>query len=295
VARHVKGLENDKSLIQSYLKNYEKRILSIKDIGIILHNFIHEDLLLPKSITRSRFENFLLENEILRKIEIKLPKKIMTKYISEDVSDYEVALSISPNSYLCHYTALFLHGLTDNVPKTIYTNTEQFKKSIEDDSVMEQLNIDRAFSRPMRKTNNIAEFEDLEVVLLNGKNVGKLEVVNINFNGKNLPITSLERTLIDIVTRPNYAGGVEEILNAYKEAQGRFSISRLIATLKNFNYKYPYHQAIGFYLEKAGYDENALKRFDRLNKSYDFYLTYQMKDKSYSNRWKLYYPKYLDQ
>ena len=293
VAAQIKGLINNKSRIKKHFANYDKRILSIKDLGNILNDFIYEELSLSKKITRSKFEGFLVENEIAKKIEIELPKKTTTKYTFTDVSDYEIALSLNPNSYLSHYTAMFLHGLTDNVPKIIYTNTEQFKKSVDNSGPMQQVNIDRAFSRPMRKTNNIAQFDDLEVVLLNGKNVDRLEVITININGVELPITSIERTLIDIVTRPYYAGGVEEILNAYKEAQGRFSTGRLLATLKNFNYKYPYHQAIGFYLEKAGYDETILKRFDKLDKPYDFYLTYQMKDKSYSTRWKLYYPKYL--
>lgn len=287
-------LKQDKNYILSYLSSYKKNILSIKDIGNILNDLKYGELNLPLSISRTKFEAFLIENNILKKHEIKLYNKTMTKYIFGDVSNYEIALSISPKSYLSHYTAMFLHGLTDNVPKTIYTNTEQYKKSIEDPSPMEQLNIDRAFSRPMRTTNNIAKLKDFNVVLINGKNVERLEVIDIEINNKSLPITSLERTLIDIVTRPNYAGGVEEILNAYKEAKGKFSTSRLLATLKKFNYKYPYHQAIGFYLEKAGHEENILKRFDKLDKTYDFYLTYQMKEKSYSKRWKLYYPPYLD-
>lgn len=294
MTRKNSKLEQNRDYILEYLSNYKKDILSIKDIGNILNDLKDKELKLPSSISRSKFENFLLENNILKKYEIELYNKTMTKYIFGDVSNYEIALSISPNSYLSHYTAMFLHGLTNNIPKTIYTNTEQYKKSIENHSPIEQLNIDRAFSRPMRTTKNIAKLKNFNVVLINGKNVERLEVIYMDINNKSLPVTSLERTLIDIVTRPNYAGGVEEILNAYKEAKGKFSTGRLLATLKKFNYKYPYHQAIGFYLEKAGYGENILKRFDKLDKIYDFYLTYQMKEKSYSKRWKLYYPPYLD-
>ncbi|TAH60079.1 MAG: hypothetical protein EWM50_06920, partial [Gottschalkiaceae bacterium] len=266
---------------------------SIKDVGNIFEEvklFIN----LPEVATRTNFVDFLLNEKILVEEKIDLPKKKMTKYIFGNVSKYELAISINPESYLSHYTALFLHGLTDNVPKNIYTNMEQFKKTINQISTLEQLNIDRAFSRPMRKTNNIAKLKDFNVILLNGKNVSKLEVIDMEVEGKKLPITSIERTLIDIVTRPEYAGGVLEILNAYKEAKGRVSTGRLIATLNNFSYSYPYHQAIGFYLEKAGYEEKVLSRFDKLDKNYDFYLTYQMKDKSFSKRWRMYYPSYLD-
>ena len=108
-------------------------------------------------------------------------------------------------------------------------------------------------------------------------------------------MTSLERTLIDITARPEYGGGVLEILNAYKEARGKVSVSRLLATLKKFEYAYPYHQAIGFLMEKAGYEESLLKRLEKLEQHHDFYLDYQIKERAYSNRWRLYYPKYLDE
>lgn len=146
----------------------------------------------------------------------------------------------------------------------------------------------------MRRTNNKSYLEDIEIVILNGKNTDNLEVVEMNILGRSLPITSLERTLIDIVVRPLYSGGVTEILNIYRNAKGNFSTGRLLSTLSKLDYAYPYHQSIGFYMEKAGYDESILKRLDNIDKYNNFYLTYQMKDVLYSKRWKLYYPSYLD-
>lgn len=285
-------LKKNKDILTKEFKAYGKRILSIVDLGLLLKK-LSEEYLMHK-LTRKEFADILVSINFLEIEKITLPNRKMTKYIFGKVSKYELALSINKDSYLSHYTAVYLYGLIDNIPKTIYTNTEQYKKSPINDGELVQLNVDRAFSRPMRKTNNIAKLNDFDVVLLNGKNTRKLEVLNIAIDGVELPITSLERTLIDIVTRPDYAGGVQEIINAYKGAKGKVSTSRIIATLRKFDYMYPYHQAIGFYLERAGYDEKVLARFDKLDKKCDFYLTYQMKDKNYSNRWKIYYPAYLD-
>lgn len=284
-------LKNAKKLIQEYFNNLEADVFTFD----FLSNILAENKwqwLLANNTSVSDFINFLLESEILKQeIKIKLPREKKTvRYIRHDWSwsVYNIALSIYPNSFLSHYSAMYFHELTDNVPKNIYVNKEQPVKP-RGDSSLKQENIDRAFKNSMRRTNQIAEFDNIKVYMLSGKNTGNFGVVTME--KMNLPITNLERTLIDIVTRPDYAGGIYEILEAYKKAKGRCSTNLLLSTLKKLDYIYPYHQIIGFYLEKAGYPEATLKRFDKLEKNYDFYLTYKIKEKDFSERWRLFYPK----
>ena len=71
-------------------------------------------------------------------------------------------------------------------------------------------------------------------------------------------MTSLERTLIDATVRPGYAGGVATVLEAYRRASEALTVSRLIDTLRKLDYVYPYHQAIGFYMERAGFPTKQL-------------------------------------
>lgn len=54
---------------------------------------------------------------------------------------------------------------------------------------------------------------------------------------------------------------------------------------------YPYHQAIGFYLERTGYKESVLQLVEELGIEYNIYLTYQITEKVLNDRWKLYVPK----
>jgi hypothetical protein len=129
--------------------------------------------------------------------------------------------------------------------------------------------------------------------MLNGKNTERLGITEIEVDGEKLAITDIERTLVDLSIRPGYGGGVEEILAAYKNAKGEISINRLLAYLKKMDYIYPYHQVLGFYLEKAGYKESHLKILDGMDLEYDFYLNYNMKNPSFLERWKLYYPEHL--
>jgi hypothetical protein len=111
---------------------------------------------------------------------------------------------------------------------------------------------------------------------------------------KPVRVTNIERTLIDIVVRPIYAGGVPAILDAYSRASGLLSLDRLVTTLDTLDYLYPYHQSIGFCLEHSGcYNAESLELFRSIPKMYDFYLDYQMENPGYSNEWRLYYPQNL--
>jgi len=56
---------------------------------------------------------------------------------------------------------------------------------------------------------------------------------------------------------------------------------------------YPFHQAIGFYLVKAGYDSKYVALFQK-EINLRFYLTYNIRNKAFLGKWKLYYAKTLD-
>lgn len=279
-------MQHMKPHILNFFKSNGPKVYSQSEIEQIFRNNKIK-WALPYITTAEDFIKFLLDKGILNRVSIKLPRGNIIKYTYGEVSKYEIALSINKNSYLSHYTALMLHDLTENVPKNIYTNSEQRDKSSIKRSELEQTNIDKAFSRPMRQTNQIAIMEDNKVFLLNGKNVERIGVIDGPFG----PITNIERTLIDITVRPNYAGGIYEVLNAYIAAKGKFSVNKLVSYLKKMDYTYPYHQAIGFYLEKAGYNENVIKLIEKIEIKYNFYLTYEMKEKEFSERWKLFFPK----
>ena len=194
-------------------------------------------------------------------------------------------------AYLCHGTAMFLHGLTEQIPSRIYVNSEQSPKP--GSGRLTQEGINRAFAGKQRESQFIFKFGDSEALLLWGKNTGQLEVIDMEYAGTKLRVTGLERTLIDIAVRPSYAGGVFQVLDAYRVARDRVSVGTLVATLKKLDYVYPYHQAIGFYMQKAGYTKSQYNRLRNIGLDYDFYLAYGLKDKEYDLDWRLFFPKSL--
>ena len=215
----------------------------------------------------------------------------ISRYVWKEASAYEIALSMKREAYLCHGTAMFLHGLTEQIPSRIYVNSEQSPKP--GSGRLTQEGINRAFAGKQRESQFIFKFGDSEALLLWGKNTGQLEVIDMEYAGTKLRVTGLERTLIDIAVRPSYAGGVFQVLDAYRVARDRVSVGTLVATLKKLDYVYPYHQAIGFYMQKAGYTKSQYNRLRNIGLDYDFYLAYGLKDKEYDLDWRLFFPKSL--
>ncbi len=241
--------------------------------------------------TYQDFIDFLLAESKLRRVTLKNDLYTpMTRYAWGEPTPYHIGLSIRSGAYLSHVSALFLHGLTDQIPKSIYVNREQSQKSHSGTLTQEAIN--RAFSHKQRRSKYIFSYEEWQVVLLSGKHTGRLGVLSMpDPLGEPLSVTGVERTLIDAVVRPDYAGGVYEVLQAFKSAKERMSVNVLLATLKKLSYLYPYHQAIGFYLQRAGYEPERWERIKKLPQEFDFYLAHDIHDRDYDPSWRLFFPK----
>jgi len=288
-----KKIESAKFQIIDYFDALSFRVFTVEQLaGIMEENSDSWNLASRQSV--SGFIEFLVESAKLKPITLEnenqgFPK--LNRYVWNSASIYAIAQSIKKASYLSHGSAVFLLGLTDLLPKVVHLNFEQSPKPRQR-GVLLQENIDRAFSRPQRPTKFVYRYEDYRIIVTNGKFTGRLEVSPINvFSSEVLDVTRTERTLIDITVRPNYAGGVSEVLEVYRRSKENISVQVLTATLKKLDYVYPYHQSIGFYMQRAGYPERQYSRLKALGINYDFYLNYQLPDtKKFDKTWRLYYP-----
>jgi AbiEi antitoxin C-terminal domain len=216
----------------------------------------------------------------------------ITRYVWGKPSRLELALAINRRGYLSHGTAAKLHGLSKRDQPTIYVNIEQSPKP-PPSGRMTQDSLDLAFSRQQRTSNLIYEVDDFSVTIIAGKNTKQLGVVDMLGAGGTLRVTDLERTLIDVVVRPAYAGGPSSVLRAYRTALGRIDAEKLVATLKRLDYAYPYHQTIGFLMSRAGYPALDRSVLAGLPIRQDFYFAHGMEEPKYDMQWRLYYPKDL--
>jgi hypothetical protein len=255
---------------------------------------------LAQSTTLHDFIAFLIKASELRQVRFPFPQREVSGYTWGPVPLLETLVSLVNRGYYSHYTALRIHGLTEQVPKTIYLNQEKPPNSglrHGENAVYDQAAIDQAFKKAPRASNNQIELpaEQCRVVMLHSayhEGIGVVEGIFNDGSERGLPIryTDLERTMIDIVTRPFYAGGVAEVAKAFDNAKGKLAVNKMSAMLKKMAFGYPYHQAIGYYLERAGYKSSLLDIFRRQPMVRDFYLAHGLDKTTYCRKWRLYIP-----
>jgi predicted transcriptional regulator of viral defense system len=220
-----------------------------------------------------------------------LPYRPTVRYCWGNVPTLEIVQSLRPDGYFSHFTAVELNGLTEQIPKTVYLNFEQ--KLSGGGGHLTQEGINRAFRSKCRVSSNLTTFRDLRICIVNGQNTHQLGVSNIETgDGSKLRVTNIERTLIDITVRPVYSGGPFEVARAFKLAHGQLSVNRLVSYLRKLNFTYPYHQAIGFYLDRTGlYSTAQLDLLRQFEMEHDFYLAHKIEETDYIAAWRLFVPK----
>ncbi|WP_459555811.1 type IV toxin-antitoxin system AbiEi family antitoxin domain-containing protein [Lacunimicrobium album] len=277
--------------IESEFDQQGRTIISQRDIAKILR--ANRDFWrLTEATTVRMFVEFLVKSSKLRRHLFPFPHRKVILFSWGDVTRWEVLNNLHSDAYFSHLTAANLHGLTLQAPNSVYLNVEQSNSGI--GAELSQEAIDRAYSGSCRTTSNFVTYEDLTIYWLNGKNTDRLGVKEFQHGDLRLNVTDLERTLIDLAVRPIYSGGVFEVAEAFSNAADRVSVNRIASYLRRMNYGYPFHQCIGFYLERTKKLENfQLRMLKDFGFEFDFYLTHDMQDTVYVPEWRLFVPKGL--
>lgn len=262
---------------------------------LLLQN--RQDWGVPESLGTGELARIITQNTALRKLQmspVNYPNlSPETRYVWGPGDLFEIATSLRTGSYISHGSAIYLNRLATDVPARIIVNKEQSEKQ-SSVSTLTQAGIDRAFSASTQRSSQLLYRLDggTEVLIINGKNTRRLGVIQMDIGaGYVVDVTGLERTLIDIAVRPNYAGGVAAVLQAYQAAHGKMSVRKLIETLKQVDYLYPYHQVIGYYMQQAGFSPEEYNQLKDLGLDFDFYITYGMKQAEYRPEWRLHIPR----
>jgi len=287
--KYYQILERATKKITEYFNSVAHKVYTITELGKILLDQ-RKSWGLSSKITRRDFIEYMLLRTKLENHIFKFPNVVYQRFTWGPGSIYSIILSWKKMLHFTHYTATYLHNLVDRVPKSIFVTSEQSPKRI--NYQLSQLSIDNAMTKQQRITRNVASYGRRDIHLLNGKHTENTGVIAAKTTGGvRMPVTDLERTLIDITVRPEYAGGPFDVLEAYKRAAKNVSCDRMVSYLNKINYVYPYHQSVGFYMETSkAYSSSQIETIRTINRDFDFYLTYNIPNVEYSERWKIFYP-----
>lgn len=280
--------------IEEYFADLEEKAFTTNDLATIFEgNRLQWKIAAYR--TSKDFIRFLRDKDVLqvKKLKHQSSGSIRTVLSKKDSTYYDIGLTIKKEGYLSNYTAMVLHELTVQIPKTVYVSymkNEGVSSYDPGEVKLTQGSIDAAFSKPQRLTSDVYKSEADGYKLYFIQKGYTSHEVGVETK-ETLRFTDLERTLLDITVRPAYSGGVFQVLEAYNAAKNKIDPGKLLNYLNELNYIYPYHQLVGFYLDRAGYSKSVLELFQSKTSEYDFYLTYNISNKEYDVKWKIYYPK----
>jgi hypothetical protein len=286
------NLSRVKDLILDFFISSGPKVYRHKDLIYIFNNN-KDDWKLVKATRPQQYVNYIIEEVPLQHIKLSFPHRPESRYIYGVCSIYKITQSLSEKGYFSHRSAAEFHGLLDESDQ-IFFNIEQASRS-QTSGELSQIAIDRAFQNKARITKNTTDYEGYTIWKLNGKNTDCYGVIDYNNrNNEGLRVTDIARTLVDMAVRPSYSGGPRLILQAYRKGLDLVSGLTMTETLVSLKHTYPYHQAVGYYMDRAGFSEKHLEPLLKIPMQFDFYLDNQIITPHYSKKWRLFYPASFD-
>lgn len=278
--------KKNEHIIKGIISDFNYNVINWKEIIELLYSV--RDVYGFKNYRLSDFIEYIEEICNVKEVtSVNEHMSVIPLYAKPQADIYDLAAALSRASYFSFYTAITIHGLTLQLPKHIYMTNER-NNYVEYNNTLKQEAIDMAFSKKPRQTTNTRNIQNYQLHLINGQSNNRLGVVAFR---DYYFVTDVERTIIDSVVRPFYSGGVTQILEAIVNAKNIIDLDKLVYYYKQMHFIYPYHQAIGFYLDRAGYDYNALAPFLKMPQVHKFYLTYNMRFTEFDSRWNLFFPR----
>lgn len=277
-------------LVKDKLRSTESRVFSLTGLRKIVDAAVALWPYNGRPPRSGQIIEQLITERAIRHVTLKSPRYAkISRYTFGTVTMRELGISLRPGAYLSHWSAAEAHGIASTPAPTIYVNKEQSPKKPPKGS-LSQSAIDRAFASKQRTSKYVYQIDGQSFTLLNGKNTGQYGVESMNIDDRSIRVTNLPRTLIDVSVRPTYAGGVEQVAETFNAAREKIDIPELMAALQHINHKYPFHQALGYYLTAAGFSKSQLQPLRDLGLNYRFYLNYGMENPAFDRDWQIYIP-----
>ncbi len=273
----------DKNLAIIKKKLLQKKVYKYREITDIL-NCLKEDSQVSQTTTSQSFFTQLQENLSLRTHIVVSDKINQERYSLSDITVYDFVDSLAKNTFFSMTTALNLQELSNFKDDFIFYSQEQKEKKRVLNKLTQSL-IDNAYKKKYRYTHSTAKYGEHYIVFLTPKFSDQVEVIEY----KNLKMSSIHRSLVEILINIQYFKDFETIIDNFKPLKNNLNVDKVFSVVEKFDLIYPYFQLLGFALGRIGFENSELDIFKEKISQFNFYTQKNKKNYSYDKYWKIYY------
>ena len=259
--KSMSGLEQK---LYFYLGEKNKRVFTIKDIVQILNiSYAH-----ARNIASNMVKKDVIER-IKPGLFVRIPESVILDKQQYTEDAILIAVKATKKSFLSHYTALTIHGISERYSTQIYATTTTHQRNIQYHNITIKY-----------------------IQIIPKKYFG---TTTISYSNDNILISDIERTIIDVIDKPKYAGGWIETINCLKNID-ELDYKKLIEYLKKYNNKTTARK-IGYLLgnlKNLSPSKHILKQIKGLSGSNELYFDTTKKG-IYNSAWNLIIPKNISE
>lgn len=187
------------------LGEQEQRVFTIQDITSILKTSEqHARKLASKMVKKQAAER------VKPGLFVRVPESvILDKHLYKEDAVLIAAKSLK-NAFLSHYTALTIHGLAERYTTQVYITTPHHQRNI--------------------------KYHDIQIQFITVIPRRFFGMKTMEYSHQKISVADQERTILDIINKPKYAGGWSELISCLKNLE-QVDWTTLLTYIKKSNNK----------------------------------------------------------
>ena len=234
MTKRKKGKVDPNQAATLTLGSLEQPVVTAYHLGIILWRlylagqYQGQDLKTPDDTRKA--ELFIRSINRLQQIGIirarkDFPKETVFNILGkEHDSPEEIVCAVDPFAYVSHLSAMAYHGLTDRMPWTVFVSSPAPQKWRE--FARDRMSKDLGETMTAYIQDGWPKLVRIEISKINGRPVNRYASIHQGafktIKDRPLRVSTIGRTFLDMLRRPDLCGGIHHILDIFEEFGGRY-------------------------------------------------------------------------
>lgn len=139
-------------------------------------------------------------------------------------TEEEVACAIDPFAFISHLSAMAYHGLTDRMPKIIFISSPPQKEWQK--FAVEKMQKDLKTDLQLYKEQKLPLLTRIRIDKIGKNSVQHHSSIHMgayrSVKDRNLRVSTIGRTFLDMLKKPDLCGGISHVLDIYREHAERY-------------------------------------------------------------------------